>query len=206
MYNPAHFAEGRTEVLHALIRQRPLATLVTSGPEGLEASHIPLILDRQGGLLRGHLARANPQWRALDASPVLAIFQGPEHYVTPSWYAAKREHGKVVPTWNYVAVHVWGRARWYEDPARLLRHLHELTNHNEASFEAPWGVDDAPPDYIEGLTKAIAGFEISIERMEGKWKLSQNRSESDQQGVVQGLEGVASPRSLELARVMKRRE
>jgi transcriptional regulator len=210
MYNPAPFAESRIDVLHAFIRQHPLAALVTYDSGGLEATHVPMFLDSQPeprGLLRCHLARANPQWRILESSPsVLAIFRGAQHYITPSWYATKREHGKVVPTWNYVAVHVWGKAKLFEEQADLLRHLKELTDRNESAFAQPWSVDDAPKDYIDALSTAIVGVEISIERIEGKWKASQNRPPADRRGVIEGLEALHSPQSLEMAAIVRERQ
>jgi transcriptional regulator len=206
MYTPASFAESRVDVLHDFIRQHPLAALVSGGSDGLEANHVPMVLDAgipPSGVLRCHLARANPQWRTFASSPaVLAIFQGAEHYITPSWYAAKKEHGKVVPTWNYTAVHVWGRARLFEAPERLIEHLEELTAQNESSFSEPWSVADAPRDFVQAMTKAIVGVEIAIERIEGKWKASQNRSSADQQGVVKGLEDIGSEGSLGMARIV----
>ncbi len=209
MYTPASFAEDRIEVLHAFIRQHPLAALVSGASESLEASHVPMVLDTEAEgqtVLRCHLARANPHWQSLaSSSSVLVIFNGAEHYITPSWYAAKKEHGKVVPTWNYVAVHVWGRVRLFEEQAELLRHLKKLTDQNESSFAKPWSVDDAPPDFVSAHIKAIVGVEISIDRIEGKWKASQNRSVADRRGVIEGLEDLDTPGSLEMAAVLTRR-
>jgi transcriptional regulator len=207
MYTPAPFAETRVDVLHAFIRARPLGTLVTNGPDGPEATHLPVFLDASAGLLRCHMARANPQWRRLDSGGrVLVIFSGAGHYATPTWYPATREHGKVVPTWNYVAVHAAGGARLIEDTPSLLRHLHELTDSQEAAFEERWSVADAPPEYIEGLTKMIVGIEIAVDRIEGKWKVSQNRSVADQQGVIAGLDAVGSYSSQEMANLMRDRK
>jgi transcriptional regulator len=207
MYNPAHFAEHRAEVLYALMRQHPLAALVACGSDGLEATHVPMVLHPeigQQGTLRCHLARANSQWKALrSGSPVLAIFTGPEHYITPSWYPTKQEHGKVVPTWNYIAVHVRGRPTLFEEEALLLEHLTELTNQSEAPFEKPWTVEDAPQEFIRAMTKAVIGVEISIERIEGKWKASQNRSRADRQGAIEGLERLGTARALEMAEIVK---
>ncbi len=209
MYNPAQFIESRTELLHAFIRKHPLAVLVSHDSTGMEATHLPMVLDAQPephGLLRCHVARANPQWRMLESSPsVLAIFRGAHHYITPSWYATTKEHGKVVPTWNYVAVHVYGQAKLIEGQADLLRHLRELTDQSEAAFAQPWSVDDPPKDYIDALSTAIVGIEISITRIEGKWKASQNRPIADRQGVIQGLEALGSPQSLEMAEIVKER-
>jgi transcriptional regulator len=209
MYSPAQFAENRIELLHAFIRQNPLAVLVSHDSTSLEATHVPMVLDAQPephGLLRCHLARANPQWRMLASSPsVLVVFRGAQHYITPSWYATTKEHGKVVPTWNYIAVHVYGQARLIEEQAGLLRHLRELTDQSEAAFARPWSVDDAPKDYIHALSTAIVGIEISIARIEGKWKASQNRPIADRQGVIEGLETLGSPQSLEMAEIVKER-
>jgi transcriptional regulator len=209
MYNPAPFAEERIDILHDLISRHPLGILVTCGVDGPEATHVPVILHPgigSNGVLRCHLARANAHWKSLEtAASVLAIFQGAQHYITPSWYPSKREHGKVVPTWNYLAVHVRGRARLFEDKAHLLEHLRELTAHNEASFESPWSVSDAPADYVRGLSRAIVGVEISIDSIEGKWKVSQNRPETDRRGVVEGLTSVHSAASLEMAALVKQR-
>ncbi len=191
MYRPPAFREDRLETLYALMREHPLATLVTAGPQGLLASHAPLGLDPARGpkgTLIGHLSRANEQWRELEtAGQALAVFQGPEAYVSPSYYASKREHGRVVPTWNYVAVHAWGRVRVFDDPAGLRSVVERLTNQHERGRPQPWQVDDAPAEYIEGALKAIVGFELEIERLEGQWKLSQNRSAEDRQGVRRGL-------------------
>lgn len=207
MYNPSSFAEDRIEVLHSFIRQHPLAAIVTCGSDGPEATHVPVVLHREPGskgLLRCHFARANAHWRNVLSSPtVLVIFQGPQHYITPSWYPAKQEHGKVVPTWNYVVVHVRGHGRLFEGK-ELIEHLHALTNQNEGAFNEPWSVDDAPKDYIEGLSKDIVGVEISIIAIEGKCKLSQNRPESDREGVAAGLRAINSSASLEMAQLVTR--
>jgi len=209
MYTPVHFAEKDVEVLHAFLRQQPLATLVTCGAEGLEATHVPMAFHPEigvQGILRCHLARANPQWKTVQsAMPVLAIFQGTNHYITPSWYPTKQEHGKVVPTWNYVAVHVHGRGRLFEDQAELIEHLRTLTNQNEAGFPQPWSIDDAPRNYIEALTQAIVGIEIAIDVIEGKCKASQNQPERNQAGVVTGLHGLHSPESLRMAQLVRQR-
>jgi transcriptional regulator len=190
MYNPAPFVEERTEVLHAFLRQNPLATIVTNGAEGPEATHAPVILHPETGaqgVLRCHFARANKHWQSLDSAPVLLVFQGPDHYVSPSWYPSKQEHGKVVPTWNYVAVHVRGRGRVFEDSEELVAHVRDLTALQERNFELPWSVDDAPADYIQNMARGIVGVEITIESIEGKWKMSQNRPPADRRGVVAGL-------------------
>lgn len=191
MYCPAHFEETRIEVLHALMRTRPLATLVTLGPEGLDTNHVPLFLDIAAGThgtLRGHVARANPLWRAIGAGcDALAIFHGPQGYVTPNWYPAKTETGKAVPTWNYAVVHAHGRLRAIDDAAWLRAQIEALTNQEEAAFAAPWQVADAPPDYIEKMIGAVVGIEIEIARLNGKWKTSQNQPPRNRAGVVAGL-------------------
>jgi transcriptional regulator len=204
MYTPPQFVEERTEVLHSFIRQNPLAAIITCGPQGPEATHVPVVLhagEGSNGVLRCHFARANPHWKSMESSSVLAIFQGPDHYITPSWYPSKQEHGKVVPTWNYVAVHIRGHARLFEN-RDLIEHIHTLTNQNEQAFEKRWSVDDAPEGYIEGLSRAIIGIEIAIESIEGKCKLSQNRSKSDREGVINGLRTTGSPESLKMAELV----
>lgn len=191
VYQPPHFREDRSEVQHALIRAFPLGLLVTAGPGGLLANHIPFLLDTAAsgrGMLLGHLARANGQLADLNRSTeCLAVFQGPQDYVTPSWYATKRETGKVVPTWNYVVVQVRGRPRVVDDTAWLRDQVERLTRAHETGRAAPWGVDDAPGPFIAGQLKGIVGVEIPIERIEGKWKVSQNRSDADRASVAAGL-------------------
>jgi transcriptional regulator len=205
MYIPAHFAEERIEALHEFIREYPLAALISYTPDtGLTASHIPMFLDADSGVLRCHLAKANPQCTAVaQAGSVLVIFGGAEHYVTPSWYPSKSEHGKVVPTWNYTAVHVTGHPRTL-DQAELMQLLHNLTDANEADLPERWSVSDAPAEYIAALTNAIIGFEIAIERIEGKWKHSQNRPAADRERVIAGLEALGTPRATEMAAAMKK--
>lgn len=195
MYLPAHFAESRVEVLHALIRERPFATLVTSGAAGPDANHLPLHLDADAspqGTLSGHVARANPLWRDAAEKDVLAIFHGPQAYVTPAWYPTKHEHGKAVPTWNYVVVHARGRLRVIDDAAWLRRELDRLVDSHEAGFAEPWRISDAPPDYIDKMLTAIVGIEIEITHLAGKWKISQNQPEANRAGVVAGLRGQES--------------
>ncbi|MFW6077337.1 MAG: FMN-binding negative transcriptional regulator [Hyphomicrobiales bacterium] len=191
MYQPPHFREDRIEVQHELIRRHPLALLVTAGPGGLMANQIPFLIypdESDLGTLRAHLARGNPQWRELSqVEDCLAVFQGPQGYVTPSWYATKQEAGKVVPTWNYVTVHAWGPPRVIEDAAWLRRQLDDLTASQEHRRAPPWAVGDAPEPFIAGQMKGIVGVEIPVARIEGKWKVSQNRPEADRAGVVSGL-------------------
>ena len=193
MYLPAHFEETRVEVLHALMRDHPFATLVTlvtQGDEGLTANHLPLHLAAEiapCGVLQGHVARANPLWQQSPDAEVLVIFHGPQAYVTPSWYATKREHGKAVPTWNYVVVHARGRLRVIDDPVWLRRNLETLVDRHETGFAEPWHIADAPPAYIDKMLAAVVGIEIEISDLKGKWKTSQNQPEANRAGVVAGL-------------------
>jgi transcriptional regulator len=191
MYTPKHFEEPRTKVMHELMRARPLATLVTLTSNGLDANHIPLHLaDAPAplGTLRGHVARANPLWGDFKKDvEVLAIFHGPDSYITPSWYATKQATGKVVPTWNYAVVHAYGTLRVIDDAAWVRAQLEALTAHNEASFTHPWSVSDAPREYTDKLIEAIVGFEIVISKMTGKWKVSQNQPAQNQASVIAGL-------------------
>ena len=191
MYQPPHFREDRIEVQHDLIRAHSLGLLITAGPGGLIANPVPFLIDSQAsklGTLRAHLARANPHWHELTAAAeCLVVFQGPQEYVTPSWYPTKQETGKVVPTWNYVTVHAWGKPKVIEDAAWLRRQLDDLTLLKEGRRPQPWAVGDAPEPFIAAQMKAIVGIEIPIDRIEGKWKVSQNRPEKDRDGVVNGL-------------------
>jgi len=189
MYTPPHFEETRTSALHSLMRMHPLAVLVTQSADGINADHIPLLLVESGplGALEGHVARANPLWGNVgDGSEVLAIFQGPNRYISPRWYPSKKEHGKVVPTWNYLVAHARGSILWKHDPVWLRRHLEAATRSHE-SADQPWQISDAPADFVERMLSAIVGFEISIAELKGKWKLSQNRSAEDRRGVIEGL-------------------
>jgi transcriptional regulator len=191
MYRPPAFREDRPELLHAAIRAHPLATLVTHGPSGLTANLVPFTLvpgEDGHDLLRAHLARANPQLADLRAGgEALVIFQGPQAYVTPSWYPSKREHGKSVPTWNYILVQARGRPRVIDDDAWLRGQIDALTNLQEAGRADPWAVADAPADYVTAQLKGISGVEIVVERIEGKWKTSQNQPAANHAGVVAGL-------------------
>jgi transcriptional regulator len=197
VYVPTQFREDRVPVLHEMIGRIRLGTLVTLNADGLVASHLPMLVDPEPGpfgRLSGHVARANPQWRSLEPKvQALAIFTGPEAYITPSWYATKRLNGKVVPTWNYVAIHAYGELRFIDDPAHTLAHVTRLTEAQEASRAEPWKVSDAPADFIAGMVKGIVGFELAIARLEGKWKMSQNRPEDDRAGVVEGLAREGGP-------------
>lgn len=190
MYRPPAFREDRLEVLHAAMRAHPLATLVTVGPEGLSANHIPFQVEEGGehGVLRAHLARANGQLETLRAGgEALVMFQGPQAYVSPSWYASKAKDHKVVPTWNYVAVHCWGRPEVIDDAGWLRDQIGALTVAQEEGRAEPWAVEDAPADYIAARIGSIVGLRIPIARIEGKWKVSQNRSDADRAGVAAGL-------------------
>jgi transcriptional regulator len=206
MYIPRAFEEERLPVLHELIRSQPFCSFVTMGISGLFASHIPMVLHGDGdslGVLHGHLSRVNTQWREFNPGvEALAIFSGPHHYISPSWYPEKREHGKVVPTWNYAVVHAYGNLRTIEKAEWLSAHLRELTDQQESAAAAPWKITDAPPDFIESMLKGIVGLEFTITRLEGKWKVSQNRSERDRRGVIRGLENLNSPESLALKKLV----
>jgi len=200
MYIPPAFREDDPAMLRGIIDASRLATLVTATSEGLVATPLPLFFeagDGGHGVLYGHVARANPQWRLPVLGEALALFSGLDAYVSPSWYAAKAEHGKVVPTWNYVAVHAYGPVEFFEDATRLHDVVVRLTNRHEAGRAEPWAVDDAPEPYIAAQLRGIVGVRLAITRIEGKRKLSQNRSEADRQGVATGLAG--SPREDERA-------
>ena len=208
MYQPTAFREERLETLHALIRAHPLATLITAGSDGIIANFVPFILVDAGavdtghkGTLRAHIAKANDQVEALRAgSETLVVFHGPEAYITPSWYASKKEHGRVVPTWNYAVVQVRGTPRVIDDADWVRTQIIALTSTQEGRRPEPWSVSDAPESFIDGQIKAIIGVEIPILTIEGKWKVSQNRSAADRQGVYEGLkaEGINE----EMARLM----
>lgn len=192
MYQPPQFREERPDVLHAAIRAHPLGLLTCNGPDGPLANPVPFLLDAPEdgpATLRAHLARANPAWKAIAETPdtpVLVVFQGPQAYVTPSWYETKRETGKVVPTWNYVMVQARGRAAVIEDPDWLRGQIGELTDTHEANRADRWKVEDAPEPFIRAQIRGIVGISIEIAQLEGKWKVSQNRPVADRAGVVSG--------------------
>ncbi len=192
MYRPPLNREDRPEVIHRLVREQPLGLLISAGPAGLLANPVPFVLHAEPGrtaVLECHLSVANPQWREfVGGREVLVVFQGPQAYVTPSWYPAKREHGKVVPTWNYVVAQLRGTAQLVDDGTWLLRHLNELTEQNERGSAEPWQVADAPDGFLAAQLKGIKGVRIEVSSAEGKWKLSQNRSRADREGVVHGLD------------------
>ncbi|MDP6589752.1 MAG: FMN-binding negative transcriptional regulator [Alphaproteobacteria bacterium] len=207
MYQPPAFREQRAETLHALMRGHPLATLVISGAAGIEANHMPLLLheeDSGTARLSGHMAKANPLARALletagGTLPALAIFHGPEHYISPGWYPSKAAEGKAVPTWNFAVVHAHGVLRAMADEASLRAHLDALSAAHEAGRTPPWSPADAPADFIAAQIKGITGFDIEISRLEGKFKLGQNRSAEDRAGIVRGLEGEDDAEAARLA-------
>jgi transcriptional regulator len=197
MYIPDHFREARPEVLHDAVRQIGFATLVTHDAQGgLEANHMPMLLDST--TLRGHVARANPVWMAGEGE-ALAIFLGPHAYVSPNWYPSKAATGKAVPTWNYITVHAKARIRWIQDAEWLRTNVTRLSETHEGSRPDPWKVGDAPDSYIETMLKAIVGFELEITRLDGKYKLTQNRDTADREGVRAALEREGRE---ELARLM----
>lgn len=208
MYRPPAFREDRPEVLRDAIHRHPLATLVTYGTDGLQANLLPFIIAAGAGggdVLRGHLAKANGQLRDLASGlEALVIFQGPEAYISPSWYATKRQHGRVVPTWNYVVVQARGSAKLIDDPAWLLAHVQELTGEHERGRKKPWAVTDAPVSFVSSMLKGIVGIEISISHIEGKWKVSQNQPAENRDGVVEGLRA-HDPKSMMAAIVSKER-
>ena len=207
MYVPKHFEERNVEVLHALIETHPLATWVTRVDGALVVNHIPLLVDRsrgEYGMLVGHVARANPVWRTLsEDTESVAIFQGPECYITPSWYPSKQAHGKAVPTWNYVVVHAHGVARAIEDKDWLLQHVTAMSDAQEAARDEPWKVADAPSDYVDTMLNAIVGIEIPVSSIVGKWKTSQNRSLPDKLGTIAGLFERADESSLQMAALVE---
>jgi transcriptional regulator len=196
MYNPTHYQETRLDVLHSLIRQQPLSTLVTLTAGGLVANHIPWYLRFDGtghGTLVGHVARANPIWKDFDANvSALAIFQGPHKYITPRAYATKAEHGKVVPTWNYVTVHASGPLQVHQDPAWLRQQLMDLVTQQEAPADKPWAMDDAPREYTDTMIRALVGISIPISEMSGKWKVSQNQPAVNRASLSQALRAEGS--------------
>ncbi|WP_430388658.1 FMN-binding negative transcriptional regulator [Dyella sp. 20L07] len=204
MYMPTHFREQRSEMLHALMREYPFATMILSGEGGIAANHLPLELvsDTQ---LHGHVARGNELSRA-DGAEVLVIFRGPEGYVSPNWYPSKHETGREVPTWNYAVVHVHGRLRVVEDADWLRQLLERLTDRHEAGQPKPWHVADAPAEHTQKLLRAIVGLEITIDRIEGKFKLSQNHPAANRAGVIDGLRQRADRGDAELADLMSQQE
>ncbi len=206
MYEPPLHRNDNLPELHALIKERVFGLLISNGAEGLIANSVPFVLDAAAsklGTLKVHIARANPQWRDLEASPDgLIVFQGHDHYITPSWYETKRETGKVVPTWNYTMVQAKGRATVMDD-VWLGQQIEELTRALENRREKPWAVGDAPADFIAMQRRAIVGIEIEILDIRGKWKTSQNRNAADRAGVVSGLEEIGDEDSRAMAEIVR---
>jgi len=195
MYQPAHFKEERIDVLHQLIRKNPLGALVSMTADGLTANHIPFeVVESPApfGTLHAHVARANPLWKEAAGKDVMVIFQGADAYISPSWYPSKKDHGKVVPTWNYAVVHAHGPIKVLDDAEWLHALVCKLTNQHESKMPAPWQVTDAPADFIDTMVKAIVGIEIPLARLVGKWKVSQNRPAADRAGTIAGLHGVGT--------------
>jgi transcriptional regulator len=203
MYMPKHFVETRVEVLRGLMRDYPFATVVANAADGLIANHLPFEL--VDGVLHGHVARGN-ELAQQDGAEVLLLFQGPDGYISPNWYPSKHETGREVPTWNYAVVHVHGRLRVIDDAAWLRRLLETLTDHHEADQPQPWKISDAPEDHIEKSLKAIIGLEVVVERIEGKFKLSQNHPARNRAGVVAGLRERNNDGDVELAALMAQQE
>jgi transcriptional regulator len=203
VYLPAHFREERAEVLRGLIADHPLGAVVTLGDDGLNGNHVPFLYDPDPaphGTLRAHVARNNPMWREFNRDvEALVIFQGPQGYVTPSWYPKKQETGKVVPTWNYLLVHAYGPPRAVDDAEWLRRFVTRLTDRFEEKRADPWKVTDAPPDFVDGNLKAIVGIEIPVTRLIGKWKVSQNQQPPEREGVARGLRAAGDSNSANIA-------
>ena len=208
MYLPRQNEETRLEVLHALIRAHPLGAWVALVGDEVVPNHIPFELDEtrgEFGTLVGHVARANPIWRApATAVSSLVTFQGPQSYITPSWYPSKHNSGKAVPTWNYAVVHAGGTPSFIEDTAWLHSHVSKLTDRHEASMALPWAVSDAPADYVDKMIRSIVGVEIPIRRLIGKWKMGQNRTAPDRLGAVAGLTAKGSAQAMGVADEMRK--
>lgn len=205
MYIPAHNAERDITAMHDLIRARPLGAWITTGPDGLVANHIPFLIDSgrgEFGTLIGHVARANPVWKS--PAPSLVIFQGPQAYITPAWYPSKQSDPKTVPTWNYTVVHAHGVPSIIEDADWLLRHVTQLVDTHEADQPHPWKVTDAPRQYIDAMLRGIVGIEIPIDRLDGKWKVSQNRTGEDKQGATAGLAALGDDESTAMSALVRR--
>jgi transcriptional regulator len=186
MYVPTHFAPD-DDAVHELLSRNDAADFVTAGPDGLEATMLPFLYDRERGTLQGHFARNNDHWRHVEGREALVIVRGPDSYITPNWYASKAEHGRVVPTWNYAVAHVYGTVTVHDDTAWLEDLVRRLTDHHERDRPVPWSVDDAPEKFVAGQLRAIVGVEVAISRIEAKFKLSQNRPPADVDGVIAGL-------------------
>lgn len=206
MYMPAAFRETRLPVLHEAIDTIAFASLISTTDEGMHVSHIPLLLvpdEGPHGTLYGHFARANGH-AACDGAASLAIFLGPHAYISAGWYPGKQIHGREVPTWNYVAVHAHGKLETFEDPSELRQLLGKLTERHERGSAEPWHIDDAPAEYIDRMLGAIRGLRLPIDRLEGKWKVSQNRTDADREGVLAGLDQRPDERSRRMAEVIRK--
>jgi transcriptional regulator len=207
MYIPPLFKEDRLDTMQDVIREADLGLLITHGTTGLFATHLPILFDPEpgpNGALIGHIAKANPQWETAEpGQDGLAIFMGPDAYVSPAWYATKQETGRVVPTWNYVAVHAYGKLEFFHDPARLLDLVTRLTQKHEEKRADPWAVSDAPENFVAAQLRAIVGFRMVIDRLEGKSKMSQNRTPEDRAGVIKGLSESADPDEQAVAKLIK---
>jgi len=206
MYVPSAFRENRIDALHEMMSHIGAAVVVGQGSDGLVGTHVPIELDQQPaplGTIRCHFARANQHTTFVPGRELLLIFQGPQGYVTPSWYPSKHKTGKAVPTWNYVAIHAYGIATTFENGERLLAHLSALTDRQERSYRVPWKVADAPKSYIDAMCHAIIGIEIKLTRVEGKWKLSQNKPDSDRIGVINGLRSLGDETSERMAELIE---
>lgn len=207
MYIPSRFRQDDLAQLHAQMRQNPLAALVSHGNGGLQASHVPLLLvaeEGEYGTLYGHFARANPQWRAFAEAPeALAIFSGADTYISPNLYPSKAEHGKAVPTWDYISVHAHGQLEVFDDPERLRQLLARLTAEHESTQPRPWTLDEAPAEYIASLLRAIVGFALPIQRLQGQWKLNQDHHAADRASVQQALSSSPQAKARELAAQMQ---
>lgn len=206
MYVPTLFEMADVAALHRMIRAHPLGALVTATTAGLEANHIPFLLDSDAGsqgMLRAHVARANPVWQASAGMEALVIFRGPDAFISPSWYPSKADGGRAVPTWNYVVVHAHGTIRIVEDRDWLRAHVEALTREHEGGRPAPWSVADAPAEYIDRMLGSIVGLEIEIARLAGKWKVSQNRSVQDRLGVIEALQREGTDRTRAMADLVR---
>lgn len=209
MYNPSHFRSTDTKEATDLVRSFPLGLLISTGSQGIQASPLPFLYfpeEGEHGVLRAHLARANPHWKDFEQnSTCLVVFQGEHGYISPSWYASKASTHQVVPTWNYAMVQMHGTVRTTDDPGWLQSQISALTAQQESGMPQPWQVTDAPEEFIERQKRAIVGLEITVTRVEGKWKMSQNRSAADQSGVIAGLRQRPGPeREAALAQAMER--
>ncbi|MEO1320101.1 MAG: FMN-binding negative transcriptional regulator [Pseudomonadota bacterium] len=205
MHTPKIFRQSDLAEIHGLIETHPLGALITTGTDGLEANHIPFELNRdagQYGTLLGHVARANPVWQT-ESQEVLVVFQGANTYVSPGWYASKQIHGKVVPTWNYVVAHAYGTLRTIEDQDWIRSHMERMTKRHEAASPTPWQVSDAPETFTARMLRAVVGVEITLARFEAKWKASQNRPETDREGVAEGLRREGHKDAVTLANIVE---